>query len=139
MGQSQSLNVEALPVASPQGIGSSELSLLEAFAAASPEKRKDLLSRFGPGTPQHAEMLSVVCEQLGYPKDLETQLFAAVKASVGSDAAESQWPAYAQRYLFRKRLNTLGKTATLPTKVPEGGWKGDSVSRCSLLPMRSMQ
>lgn len=132
MGNTTSLSIDGLPMADPSGLGSCELPLLEAFAAAPVEKRKDILSRFGPGTPQYAEMLAIVAEQMQYPKELETELYAAVKASVGKDAVEDRYPAYMQRYLFRKRLNTLDKDAsTLPTKTPEGGFKA-AVSQAAL-------
>jgi hypothetical protein len=62
-------------------------------------------------------MLTVLCEQLNYPKDLEDQLHK-VSRSYGED--ERYWPDYVKRYLFRKRLKQLDPSVlTLPTTEAE--------------------
>jgi len=81
------------------------------------QRRVELLTKLGPGTAQHGEMLTVLCEQLNYPKDLEDQLHK-VSRSYGED--ERYWPDYVKRYLFRKRLKQLDPSVlTLPTTEAE--------------------
>lgn len=109
--------LERLPQASTAGIGTSDLQLLEAFAAATPEGRKELLSKFAAGSPQAFEFTATVSEQLGHPADLEAQLAAVIKATKTDD--EVDLPAHMQRYLFRRRMLTLDPSTTRLPTTPE--------------------
>lgn len=96
-----------------------DLALLETFARASDAERKELLSKFSPGTPQHGEMLAAVSEQLGYPKELEDILAAKIK-EYGKERDEDYLPDWLRRYLFRKRMATLDPALpSLPTTDDE--------------------